>query len=74
MSDRRMSYLHRTVEAIGVNCKARGLDSPDGFRLWLEEKWGKELVHFNGSDLKRLNRNLGDLLTEFLGGKKRASD
>jgi hypothetical protein len=68
------SYLHKTVHSMGVHCKARGLDNSDGFRLWVEERWGKELVHFHGSDLKRLNRNLGSLLTEFLGGKKRAGD
>jgi len=73
MSEAR-SYLHRTIDSMGVNCKARGLDNSDGFRVFIESKRGKELVHFNGSELKRLNRNMSQLLIEFLGGKKRVSD
>jgi hypothetical protein len=74
MNSQQKSYLHRTIDSMGVHCKARGLDNSDGFILWVEKKWGKELSHFHNSDLKRLNRNLGDLLTKFLGGKKRVSD
>jgi hypothetical protein len=69
-----VSYLQRTINSMGVNCKTRGLDNSDGFRVWVEEKQGKSLVHFNGSELKRLNREMGTLLTQFLGGKKRVSD
>ena len=74
MAYTEQSYLQRTIDSMRVNCMTRGLDNSDGFRVWVEEKWGKPLVHFNGSDLNRLNRNMGQLLTAFLQGRKRVSD
>lgn len=77
------SYVQRTLDNIEAQCKARGLNNADGFIAEIEQEAGKrkkkfkgrrKITQMNGSELKRLNRQLEKKLTDFLGGKKRADD
>lgn len=73
------SYVQRTLDNIAAQCRARGMNNPDGFIAEIEKKAGKrgarkKITQMNGSELKRLNRQVEQKLTKFLGGKKRAHD
>lgn len=67
------NYKERTFVSIETNCSVRGIppEEVESVHAFLKEKYGVSPKDANDSQLKRINRNLGPDLTEYLGGVKR---
>lgn len=66
-----VSYTDRTTASIAKNCAVRNIVEVDGVLAELATKLGKPVREMNDSELKRLNRDLPEFLTAYLGGAKR---
>ena len=66
-------YRRKTYKSLREHCLRRGLipEEIESVRAAIATKYGKPLSELNMSDLRRVNRNMDAILTEYLGGDKR---
>ena len=70
---KKKSYYQKTLDSIALNCETRGIPEPEheSVRALIAKRYEISLDEMNDSQLKRVNRELGDSLFVYLEGMKR---
>lgn len=64
-------YFKATLVALDSHCERRGIIEVDAVRAEIAEAFGKPLEEMEDYELRKVNRELGEFLTAYLGGAKR---
>lgn len=64
-------YAKSTLVALDLQCERRGIIEVDAVRAEIAKTFGKPLEEMEDHELRKVNRNMGAFLTEYLGGAKR---